>query len=156
MIVSSLMSDAKWRKLIWALGRPDLIVQQVRLKLVGDASVHAMGMPGRGSLYLSWAWLDGDALGPMQFRDIEWLEFPAIAEFTRPSRGAGRVPPRQIQQDLDRIEAVLGLVGKFPLERTTDTLRVIGHVVKGSLRRSRRRAINWKTRGRRKSRRVRL
>jgi hypothetical protein len=152
MIVASLMSDTKWRKLVSALDRPDLVVEQVRLKFVGDDQVHVVGRPGRWSPYPPRAWIEMQ-FGPVRLRDIEWLEFPAVAEWARPSPGnIGRVPPRLVAQDLDRIEAVLSRVGEFPLERVGDALRVIGHVIRGPLKRSRAVAVDPRRKfGRRKS-----
>jgi hypothetical protein len=158
MIVSSLMSDTKWRKLVQALDRADLALEQVRVKFVGDKDVHVTHMPKRASLYSPWAWIDMNEFGPVKFREIEWLEFPAIAEFARPSPGGvGRVPSRSIRQDLERIEAVLARVGKFPMERTSDALRIVGHLVRGPLKRSRTVAVDPSRKfGRKKSLKARL
>jgi hypothetical protein len=123
------MSDTKWRKLFIALDRPDLNIRQVRLKFVGVARVKTVGMPSRGTLACPKAFIDLDEFGPTPLRSIEWIEFPETAECIRPSPGGrGRVPSKFVKQDIERVEAILALVGQFPIERNDNALRINGHV----------------------------
>jgi hypothetical protein len=126
---ASLMSDTKWRKLFVALDRPDLSIRQVRLKFRDVEHSKTLQMPTRASLACPRAFIDLDEYGPTPLRSIEWIEFPAAAEYTRPSPdGRGRVPSKFVKQDIEQIEAILAVVGQFPMERNGDALRINGHV----------------------------
>jgi hypothetical protein len=121
------MSDTKWQKLFAALSGPELNIKQARLKFVDVEQVNIVGMPtGWG---VPTAFIDTIELGPVPLRAIEWIEFPAVAEYpNRSPGGKGRVPSSFIKQDIEQAEAILAVVGQFPMERNGDALRINGHV----------------------------
>jgi hypothetical protein len=120
------MSDTKWRKLFAALERPELNLEQMRIKFVGVDRVETTHVPTTAALYYPPF---VDLHSPVSLRTIEWIEFPAIVTFPRRSPdGKGRVPPRLLRQDIERAEAVLASIGRFPMERNGDALRITGHV----------------------------
>ena len=121
------MSDTKWQKLFAALEHPELNIKQAWLKFVDVEHVKIIRMPtGWG---VPKAFIDTIEFGPVSLRTIEWIEFPAIAEYPNPSPdGKGRVPSSFIKQDIEQAEAILAVVGQFPMERNGDALRINGHV----------------------------
>ena len=79
-------------------------------------------------MYTPWAYIGFFQLGPTAFSSIEWFEFPAIAVYDRsPPSGTGRLPPTTVVQDIDKAEAVINALGKYPLERTARGLRILGY-----------------------------
>ncbi|HWD28432.1 MAG TPA: DUF6678 family protein [Rhizomicrobium sp.] len=128
---ASLMSDAKWRKLFAALDsqNADVKLEQLVVKFIDVDTEHRIAMPGPGSFQTLWAFADLGSFGPTALREIEWIEFPAYAEYQQPSpNGSGRVPLSRRAQDIDGAEAAIAKLGKYPMERTARGLRVTGHV----------------------------
>lgn len=124
------MSDTKWRKLFVALDRPDLQLDQCIIKFIDVEEAFRMGTPTRAHLHPPWPYFDTIRFGPVTFLSIEWLEFPATAEWPR----RNNVPSRRVPQSLDRALEILAHVGHFPVERTPDALRIVGHIRRHSIR----------------------
>jgi hypothetical protein len=128
-IKASLMSDSKWRKLISALDRPDLILEQAIVKFVDGSEEHIIQMPKRAFLHSPHAYFDSSEFGPILFRTIEWLELPNSATYAnRAPDGIGRVPSSNVAQSVDQAERILSMLGRFPLVRTERGLRIQAHV----------------------------
>jgi hypothetical protein len=127
---ASLMSDTKWRKLFTALDRPDLNLKQARIKFVDADKVHTINRPrAYGYGKKPWPYTDTIEFGPFALRSIEWIEFPAMAEFARSSpNGNGRVPATAEKQNIERAASILAGLGKFPIESVGGALRILGHV----------------------------
>ncbi|MCW4463539.1 hypothetical protein OK349_17670 [Sphingomonas sp. BT-65] len=68
-------------------------------------------------------YIDTIEFGPVEFRAIEWLEIPAVARLSRPSN----VPDREIPQNLAQLEARLASCGLFPIQRSDESLRIVGY-----------------------------
>ena len=124
----SLMSDTKWRKLFTALDRPDLEAAQVLIKFVDTERVHTVRLPRRANLHSPKAFIDMFEFGPLPLRSIEWIEFPAVAEYPNVSPdGKGRVPSTRVPQNIERIASILADLGQFPMELSRHALRINGH-----------------------------
>lgn len=127
---ASLMSDTKWHKLFVALDRPDLNLKQARIKFVGADKVRTINRP-RAYVYgkKPWPYIDTMEFGSFALRSIEWIEFPAMAEFERSSpNGSGRMPSNFEKQNIEQAAFILAGVGKFPIESIGGALRILGHV----------------------------
>jgi hypothetical protein len=120
---ASLMSDAKWRKLLSVLKAIPSIDHYFLKSIRSDVE-----MPGHGFLsgYAPHAFMDTFSFGPIYLREIEWIEFPEIVS----NRAYGSTPPGGHRQDLGALRRALHATGDFPLEETPRGLRVIGHVRK--------------------------
>jgi hypothetical protein len=120
---ASLMSDAKWRKLLSVLKGIPSINHYFLKSIRGTAEMLGFG-------YLSGhaphPFIDTFSFGPIYLREIEWLEFP---EFV-PRRVNGATLPGGHHQDLVALRCALEAIGQFPLEETSRGLRIIGHVRK--------------------------
>lgn len=79
---ASLMSDSKWRKLLSALDRPELKLNQCIIKFVGVLDEKVVNRPS--ALYPPRPWVDTIEFGPIPLRSIEWMLFPRV-----PSTSAG-------------------------------------------------------------------
>ena len=122
------MSDTKWRKLFSALDHPGLELRQAIVKFVDSDEVHVISTPTSEALRTPKPYVDTFKFGPISLREIEWIEFPAFAEYpNRSPDGKGRVPSTRLKQDIDRAEAVLADVGRFPTQRTERGLRITGY-----------------------------
>ena len=126
---SSLMSDTKWRKLFTALDRPDLELRQAFVKFVDGDKEHLVNTPRQSALHPPRPYVDTIEFGPISLNSIEWIEFPAVAEYPNKSpNGMGRVPATALRQDVEKAEEILAALGRFPMEKTMRGLRVNGHV----------------------------
>jgi hypothetical protein len=120
----ALMSDTKWRKLFTAVDDAGLRPEQVVIKFVEVAEPKRMGFPGRETLHPPRPCIDTVELGPIELRSIEWLLIPAIA---RIPPGAAKVPPREVEQNIEAIHALALSLGRYPLELCADGLKVVGY-----------------------------
>jgi hypothetical protein len=117
---ASLMSDAKWRKLLPVLEAIPSIDHYFLKSIRG--TVEKAGF-GHLSGYAPHPFID-TCFGPIYLREIEWLEFLAFV----PRRANGATLPGGYHQDLVALRCALQTIGKFPLEETSRGLRIIGHV----------------------------
>jgi hypothetical protein len=123
---AALMSDTKRRKLFVALDRPDIVLQQAIAKFIDSDTELTIAVPKRHSLYPPRAYID--VRGPVALRCIEWIEFPAVAEYPRTApNGTGRVPPTRVVQDLAKVQRILAQLGRFPIEQTKRGIRIAGY-----------------------------
>ena len=128
---ASLMSNSKWRKMFSMLGprNADVKLEQAIVKFTDDEREHLIAAPPSESLRTPWGYIELSHFGPTALSAIEWIEFPAYAtHHNSPPNGVGRVPATRIAQDLDKAEAVISKLGKYPMERTARGLRITGHV----------------------------
>lgn len=119
----ALMSDTKWRKLFGLLAAAELELTQLRVKFIEVSQPRMMDPPALGAQNLPQPYIDTIEFGPVELRAIEWLEIPAVARFPRPDN----VPPREVAQDIDRVEAHLASSGSYPIHRSDENLRIIGY-----------------------------
>lgn len=127
----SLMSNSKWRKMISMLGplNANVKLEQVIVKFIDDEAEHRIGFPGTTALRTPWAYIDLAPTGPVALSAIEWMEFPTYAVYERSwPNDRGRIRETRVAQDIDKAEAVIAKLGKYPLERTTRGLRITGHI----------------------------
>jgi hypothetical protein len=119
----SVMSNAKWRRLLTALRESGPDIRQVLVKFIDAEDIKTLG-----PVWLAGtphAFIDSFYYGPFPLVAIEWLEFPRQAQLPR----SGGLPPQEHAQDIDAIRACLEATGKqFALEQTAHGLKVIGHV----------------------------
>lgn len=117
------MSDTKWRKLFAVLEEDALGLCQMRMKFVDVEQPAVMMLPSIGFSHTPHPYIDTIEFGPVEFRAIEWLEIPAVARLSRPSY----VSDREIPQNLAQLEACLGSCGLFPIQRSDESLRIVGY-----------------------------
>ena len=125
------MSNTKWRKLFVMLDQPGqtLNLEQIVVKFIDNEHVHRIPVPKQTALQVPWSFINLFPFGPVALSDIEWIEFPAEAECGNPSpTGTGRVPQTRVAQDIDRIEAIIAGLGRYPMERTDTSIRITGYV----------------------------
>jgi hypothetical protein len=120
---ASLMSDTKWQKLVQALDPSRKELERCIVKFVGSPEEHMIHLPVSME-FVGRPWLD-TAFGPVAARQIEWLLIPPVVEYRS---GGGTVVTRRILQDLDRVEACIKALGRYPIERTERGLLVTGHL----------------------------
>jgi hypothetical protein len=117
---ASLMSNAKWRKLIRILlDIPS--IDRYFVKLVRGPTEYL----GKGRLdgWPPYAYAD-TSFGPLQLSEIEWIEFPGVI-----TRSMSPSPRRMgAIQDLDALQQALASAGQFPVVTTDRGLRIFGHV----------------------------
>ncbi|MBI3710395.1 MAG: hypothetical protein HY246_22340 [Proteobacteria bacterium] len=91
---ASLMSNAKWRKLFRCIDQPELGGWQCIFKFVGNDQARQMRTPNRRAVsYRSSGIVDSVEVGPIPFREIEWIEFPRHeipSGYKKCRRGGGR------------------------------------------------------------------
>ena len=118
------MSNTKWRRMFEALEKSGIEIEQVVLKLIREDEPKTCSPPGSYLVDPPHAAIDNLCPGgPVEFREIEWLEYPAIARFERPNN----VPARAVEQDLDAIESLIRSLGEYPVQRSSDAVRIIGY-----------------------------
>ncbi|WP_415896032.1 DUF6678 family protein [Neptuniibacter sp. PT34_22] len=114
----SLMSDSKWDKLIE--GVTNIFEQGVHVnyKLIHSIEVF--------STILTSADLKPFFIEPILYKEVEWLEFPAIYEdfISTDNLKAGR---KKYLQCIDNIEATIESVGQFDLERTEHSIKMFAY-----------------------------
>jgi hypothetical protein len=128
---ASQMSNTKWRKMFSALGRYNANVglQQAIVKFIDDDFEHVITAPDEAALRVPQGYVDLFLTGPIALSAIEWIEYPEVAKFKRSApSGLGRVPPREVIQDIDKAEAVIQKLGQYPLQRTARGLRISGYI----------------------------
>ena len=117
------MSDTKWRKLFDAVAQSGWEPSLVQIKFVGTAGPpeRMMRWPTANSFWGPRQWVDTVEFGPIELRSIEWLLIPALVTV---GQAAGRTG---VAQDLDAVMAAVSKVGRFPLERTAEGLKITGY-----------------------------
>lgn len=108
---TSCMSDAKWVRLLDAITGHDGLVTDCRVKLVWDDNIRYMQIDGMDFNFDYWpraveGMISGFPRGWYEYREIEWIEFPAAG------------------QDLAAIRSVIHAVGQFDIESTDAELRL--------------------------------
>lgn len=121
----ALMSDTKWRKLFTAVSvsswRPSLV--SVKFVDSDEAEPRYMRWPNLNCFWVPPEWIDTPEFGPIELRSIEWLVIPPAVV----TQGAAGLAEPGALQDFTVIETALNRVGKFPLERTPDGLKITGY-----------------------------
>jgi len=120
---ASLMSDAKWRKLLTALDRPELELRQCIVKFVGISEEQPISRPT--GLYPPHPWVDTFQFGPIPLRSIEWLLFPRVAEL---KDGDRTIPSRHIAQDVGAAARIVDSLGRYPVELSDRGLLITGYL----------------------------
>ena len=122
---SKLLSNTKWRKCFSTLESvsPEL---QVIWKFVGSKNQGVRNtLPAAIALeerYLnSRFWF-----GPCYYKEIEWLEFPAIGK----PYGKENIPGSFFPQSIHTVKDLLSTVGQWPFEETELGFRINGYVSK--------------------------
>lgn len=125
----SQMSNTKWRKMFSMLGRYNANVglQQAIVKFIDDEVEHVIAAPDQDAMCGPWGYIDLHPDGSVALSAIEWIEYPRVAVFERPS-GLGKAPSLEVIQDVDKAEAVIRALGQYPLQRTERGLRITGYV----------------------------
>ena len=108
------MSDAKWVRLLDALTAHPGLVHECRAKLVWDDEVRELRIDEMEFEFDYWphameAMVSGSPRGWYEYRELEWISFPAG------------------KQDVARIRAVLDARGRFDLEEGDDGLRLYAY-----------------------------
>ncbi len=119
----ALMSDAKWRKLFAAIDDAGLAPEQAIAKFIDVPDPKAIHFPGRGALCPPWPYVDSFEFGPIELRAIEWLMIPRTARIPRDNN----LPARSVEQDVEAIYDLVTTLGRYPLERSDDGLRIVGY-----------------------------
>jgi len=120
------MSDAKWHKLFVAVNESGWQPSLVTIKFVDsdEPEPRLMRWPGPNSFWGPPQWVDTPEFGPIELRSIEWLMIPAaVIEPTNVLKPGQPGSP----QDLTEIRSALSRVGQFPMEETSEGLKVIGY-----------------------------
>jgi len=117
------MSDTKWGKLFAALRESGPDLARAEIKLIDEDEPRTITFSGCWPAVPHHRYLDTFDLGGVAFREIEWLEFPAVARILRHST----LPALEVPQDLEAIAATLNAVGRYPLVLNEGSLRVVGY-----------------------------
>jgi hypothetical protein len=108
------MNDTKWLRLLDALTAIDGLVLDCRVKLVWEDGIRHMWIDAmqRDVDYYAHsmeAMISGAPRGWYDYKEIEWIEFPAGV------------------QDVEAIRSVIESAGRFAIERTDDVLRLYAY-----------------------------
>ena len=119
--IATLMSNAKWRKFFRVVARDSEHVSTATWKLVGEPEPLVGYLPGVKDIWETS--VDNCLNGPVEYKQIEWVELPSKVEFRR-YKGA---PISVRAQDLGSVANALRAEAQFPLEDTPTGLRVHGY-----------------------------
>ena len=119
---ASLMSDAKWRKFFHVAADHAERVFAAIWKLIGDPEPIAGHLPLAADIWDTA--VDGCLNGPVEYKQIEWIEIPRNVPFRR----FKNAPLIDRFQDLEAFKSALANVGQFPIVETEVGLRINGHV----------------------------
>lgn len=118
----SYMSNSKWKK-CFSLLSASASEFQVVWKFVGSENNGVRNrLPSEESLeenYISSRFW----FGPMYFKEIEWLEFPAIGK----PYGQENIPGAFYNQDIKSVKKALEAIGSWEIEETVDGFRIYGY-----------------------------
>ncbi len=124
----ALMSDTKWWKLFDAVSESDWQPSLVNVSFVDclrDLSEPTlMSWPNSDRFWGPPPWVDTPEFGPIELRSIEWLLIPPVVvtgPYLMDRERAG------LPQNFVAIQQALSRVGQFPLEETSEGLRIIGY-----------------------------
>jgi hypothetical protein len=127
-----LMSDAKWVRLLDALTRGPDVVMHCDVKLVWREDTRVFFIANatyevdyyRDSVE---GLIAGPSMGWHRYKEIEWIEFPPLAEFpvNESNRKAGT---RLLEQDLSAIRSRIEGVGTFDLRNEPTGLRLYAYL----------------------------
>ncbi len=111
---TSCMSDAKWVRLLDALTAHEGLVADCRVKLVWDDDIRYLQIDGMDFSFDYWphameAMISGSPRGWYEYKEIEWIGFPAGA------------------QDLVVIRSVIDVVGLFEIVSSDAELRIYAY-----------------------------
>ncbi len=111
---TTFMNDTKWLRLLDALTAIDGLVLDCRVKLVWDDEIRHMCIDAmqRDIDYYAHsmeAMISGAPRGWYDYKEIEWIEFPAGL------------------QDVEAIRSVIETAGRFAVEHTDATLRLYAY-----------------------------
>jgi len=125
------MSDTKWVRLLDALSEPDDLVLACTAKLVWREETCSFRIAGATFEidYYRFAvegLISGPSMGWHRYKEIEWIEFPPVAEIlvNQNNRKAGTC---SVEQDLAAIRARIEAVGTFDLRNEPSGLRLYAY-----------------------------
>jgi hypothetical protein len=118
---SSLMSDAKWRKVFRALAEQPESVFAATWKLTDEPEPIAGGLPDSEEVWESQ--VDGGLGSPVPYKKIEWLELLERV----PYRRYDHAPVAYKAQDLGPVREALNALGRFPLQDVEGGFRIYGY-----------------------------
>ncbi|OUS27656.1 hypothetical protein A9Q99_14560 [Gammaproteobacteria bacterium 45_16_T64] len=125
-----LMNNKKWVKIITALSDSDLVLES-KVKLVWDVELRDFGIRYAGychDFYQSSmeAMISGYPKGFYDYKEIEWVDFPAKAEILV-NPDSIKSGTRLVAQDIKAIYKIISDIGMFELESDDSNLRLYGY-----------------------------
>jgi hypothetical protein len=119
---ATLMSNAKWVRLLEALTAPPDIVTHCNAKLVWDDLLRSFRITGAQYRFDYYdhaveTLISGAPSGWYQYREIEWIAFPRLCTLSEIPR----------EQDLGAIRSRIERVGRFELRDDPDELRLYAY-----------------------------
>ncbi|TQV88286.1 DUF6678 family protein [Aliikangiella coralliicola] len=125
-----LMNNTKWVKLLNALSDSDLVLES-KVKLVWDDELRDFRIRYAGYCHDFYdtnmeAMISGYPKGFYDYKEIEWVDFPAEAEVVVNPDNI-KSGTRQVAQDIQAICKIISNIGMFELESSDSNLRLYGY-----------------------------
>ena len=120
---ASLLSDAKWRKILKVLATPELGIQQVIVQFYRGLELRLPG-PLKAQWFCTPTYADPGVIAPFPYRSIQWLEIPYEGYWDSETRRGSW------KQDVEGARLALETAGQFTFEATERGLRLLAHVTK--------------------------
>lgn len=113
----SFMSNAKWKKLLDAVGELSSSACAARYKLIH----------GEESYWLRFYEADDQFFAePTHYKEVEWIEFPnAYEDWVNPNNRKAGVC--EFPQDVPRIAEVIASLGEFESEKLENSIRIYAY-----------------------------
>ncbi|MCW8876143.1 MAG: hypothetical protein OQK04_12260 [Kangiellaceae bacterium] len=124
------MNNTKWVKILKALSDSDLVLES-KVKLVWDDELRDFGIRYAGYCHDFYdtsmeAMISGYPKGFYDYKEIEWVDFPAEAEvLVNPNNLKSGT--RLVAQDVQAIYKIISDIGMFELESSDSNLRLYAY-----------------------------
>lgn len=125
------LSNAKWHKLLLTLSENDQLVRKCYLKTIWpNEGLSILKIPSISEFNKAFnqtgindGWLLG---GPIDFKEIQWIEFPHSWEIERNARDQN-LEPFVYEQNTDEIYRLLRKTGMLEVEMDPESLKIYAY-----------------------------
>lgn len=124
------MNNTKWFKLFKTLSENSAIIAKCSIVNIYNDVPRTIEIPTQEDFFIMYDEKgikdDPSAGGPMLFKEIRWIEFPATWSIQRTMRDEV-LQPLVFDQNLDLIENILLKTGELEIERDEICLKIYGY-----------------------------
>ncbi|EKT4489769.1 MULTISPECIES: DUF6678 family protein [Shewanella] len=128
---SFLMNDKKWVKVMKALSHKEEVIKECKVKLVWDDELRNMYLDHAGYCFDYYdhsmeGMISGYPKGYYDYKEIEWLEFPVLANILVNTNNL-KSGTKKVAQNISQIHKLISEIGQFEMEINKDYLRLYGY-----------------------------